>query len=178
MEAPILFNEQKHHLGAVRAFVLTYEGELSQLQSALKPIGTNLMDFYYGSLSLEEIYHELRQQLQAIQCWEATAFSQWLEAKQGFQTIALSDDSTWVLRQGNSAQYYIHLHPGRYSPHTIRIKATSLKTAIAVRVLVQRQAPPLDLATLNHLRSEYLGLSPVKNLLGNQSFNQLMNWLQ
>jgi hypothetical protein len=80
----------------------------------------------------------------------------------------------WVLRLGEQAERYIHIHPGRYSPHTVRVKASALKTTIAASVWMKilNQAK-LTVELLNYVRKEILGTSPVKSLEATEGFVKL-----
>ena len=42
----------------------------------------------------------------------------------------MPDGSAWVLRQGEEGGRYVHVHPGRRTPPTLRVRATVLKTAV------------------------------------------------
>jgi hypothetical protein len=80
------------------------------------------------------------------------------------------------LRLGEQEERYVHIHPGRYSPHTIRVKANTLKTAIALSVWMKvYNHREINLELLNHVRREILAASPVKSLEGTEGFIKLFN---
>ncbi len=82
-----------------------------------------------------------------------------------YYTISIADGSLWILRLGELENTYTHIHPGRYSPHTLRVKAGALKTAIATHVWMQMEGQHiLTLQLLNQARKEVLNASPVKSL--------------
>jgi hypothetical protein len=150
----ILFNALKHHRGYIRrqlqlATVVT-------LPDMLKVLGNSQMDVYYGELDLPALFVEVIKQVDT----DEISYLNWLKSHGGYVEITLSDTSRWVLLHGTEPGKYIHLHPARYSPHSLRVKATVFKTAIAV--IVNGGSP--DLETLNHIRVSMLQLSPVKNL--------------
>jgi hypothetical protein len=60
---------------------------------------------------------------------------------------------------------FLHIHPAKYSPFTIRVRGTTLKTVVALKVLTGKNMQnQLKLQLVNEVRSEKLGLSPVKVL--------------
>jgi hypothetical protein len=66
-----------------------------------------------------------------------------------------------VLRLGDEERF-VHLHPGRWSPATVRVRGNVLKTAFLVLVHVQvHGGDPMDRAVINAVRREHLGLSPL-----------------
>ncbi|RME86518.1 MAG: hypothetical protein D6785_03175, partial [Planctomycetota bacterium] len=78
----------------------------------------------------------------------------------------ISDGSQWVLREGKEElissydlQTFVHIHPGRFSPHTFRIKVNTLKTALVyVFYLMTGEKEGLELF---HFVRKSLQLSPV-----------------
>jgi hypothetical protein len=144
----ILFNALKHHRGFI----------CQQLQTAnvtsLHILGNSQMDIYYGSLDLNSLFREV---IALIPADDEVSYLHWLNG--GYKEITLSDTSRWVLLHGTEPGKYIHLHPARYSPHSLRVKATILKTAMAI--IIAEVVPDLD--TVNHVRRS-ISLSPVKNL--------------
>jgi len=144
----ILFNALKHHRGFI----------CRQLQTAnvtsLQSLGNSQMDIYYGSLDLDALFKEV---ITLIPADDETSYLKWLNG--GYKEITLSDTSRWVLLHGTEPGKYIHLHPARYSPHSLRVKATILKTAMAI--IIAGVAP--DLNTVNNIRRS-ISLSPVKSL--------------
>ena len=90
------------------------------------------------------------------------AFRDWLEPRGGFSGFAAPDESRWILRVGEETGRYVHLHPGRYSPHTVRVPGITLKTAIVTLALArQTGADPLSVAVVNDARKRFLTLPPV-----------------
>ena len=145
----ILFNALKHHLGFIQ------EQLKHSLVPDLKILGNSQMDIYYGTLSLKELYNEV---IVLIPANDEVSYLQWLN--NSYKEITLSDTSRWVLLHGTAPGKFVHLHPARYSPHSLRVKASILKTAIAV--MTTTDTIP-DLHMLNYIRQS-IHLSPVKSL--------------
>jgi hypothetical protein len=60
---------------------------------------------------------------------------------------------------------FLHIHPAKYSPFTIRVRGTTLKTVVALKTKTKLQPNKNpDLKEINSVRSEKLGLSPIKTL--------------
>jgi hypothetical protein len=85
-----------------------------------------------------------------------------------------------VLRLGDERDRYVHVHPGRWSPATLRVRANVLKTAVMVLAYVGvRGGDPLDRALVNRVRGEYLGLAPVgKDPAGEQGIGRFIDVLR
>jgi hypothetical protein len=159
----ILFNDLKHHR---KSICWELEGmTLDNLPEYLKVLGNSQMDIYYGDLNKAVIYLETLSKVKQAGVIDELSYLQWLKDNGGYAEISLSDTSRWILLHGTEPGRYIHLHPARYSPHSMRVKATILKTAIACMVVHPDGTHP-DLMTLNHIRRNILGLSPVKDLAG------------
>jgi hypothetical protein len=148
----ILFNALKHHRGSICRQLQTVT--VASLPAMLKMLGNSQMDIYYGSLDLPSLYKEV---ITLIPADDEASYLAWLNG--GYKEITLSDTSRWILLYGTEPGKYIHLHPARYSPHSLRVKATILKTAMAV--IVSGVVP--DLNAVNDIRRS-LSLSPVKSL--------------
>jgi hypothetical protein len=145
----ILFNAWKHHLGFLRS-------SISQLQPAalreqLLITGNAVMDIYTGALSYEAICQEVEEHLLHNGVNSPQTYMHFIGGAQQYRSIVLSDGAVWVLRLGNDPLLYVHIHPGRYSMHSLRVKAASLKTAIALRV---SGAEVADTAAINRVRQQ------------------------
>jgi hypothetical protein len=81
---------------------------------------------------------------------------------------------------GEAGGRYVHVHPGRWAPQTRRVRANVLKTAVLVLADAARHgSDPLDLARINHLRTSYLGLSPLGRALdGEQGLGEVLDLLR
>ena len=164
MSVPVLFNSLKHHRHALRLFIRKYDtSRLPELSFSLQTIGGSQMDLYKGELVEAAIYQEVTDYLTGLNALAEPAYRQFLLPEQ-YKTVVLSDTSQWVLRLGEKETLYIHIHPGRYSPHTLRVKAATLKTAIALLIWQKDNLGAPDTATLNYIRKDVLQLSPVRNM--------------
>ncbi len=157
----ILFNGLKHHIESVRQLIEVATPD--SLPSNLVKIGGSQMDFYKGRLTQNQIFDEIILLLRGVAVITPSDFRGWINAATGFRILTLSDNSSWILRLSDNLQQYIHLHPARYSPETMRVKAGTLKTCIALAVLDREQRHVTDLFFFNQIRVDYLGLSPIKN---------------
>jgi hypothetical protein len=160
----IQFNALKHHLGAIAHFIATCP--VAELPQQLKILGGSQMDLYLGHLQVNDIGAATLAALQAAGITSQAAYAHWLLQHHGYRKITLPDQSVWILRMGQEETgKYIHIHPGRYSPHTVRVKATVLKTAIALAFYRKNElVKTVDLVTLNQVRAAVINLPPVKDL--------------
>jgi hypothetical protein len=85
-----------------------------------------------------------------------------------------------VLRQGDEAGRYVHLHPGRWAPATRRVRANVLKTAVlALADAALHGGDPRDRTRINRVRRDYLGLAPLgKEVTGGQGLGAVIELLQ
>jgi hypothetical protein len=160
----ILFHPLKHHLGHLADFARSSISEES-FQSALLRIGTSPMDLYTGALTVGEIRAQIWNSLLERGLDEAAAYRAWLAQRNGHARYELSDGSRWILRWGNHPYSFVHTYPGRYSMHTVRIGADSMKTALGL-VRAGVEAPDAD--AINAVRTD-AGLSPAKSRAENRS---------
>lgn len=167
--ANILFNALKHHRGYIHQQIATATPDT--LPELLRKLGNSQMDIYYGYLSMEGLFEEV---LTQIPVGSEADYLEWLHG--AYKEITLADTSRWILLEGNVPGQYIHLHPARYSPESMRVKAPILKTAIACIVCHPGIAHP-DLDMVNYIRKTILHLSPVKDLAQCQHLWQVMNML-
>ncbi|HXG09010.1 MAG TPA: hypothetical protein VNK04_04410 [Gemmataceae bacterium] len=142
-------------------------------------VGTELMDLYVGRLSPAEIAAQVLAALQADNRLAPGAYRAWVEEGGGYRILTLEDGSRWVLRLGETNRH-VHIHPGRWSPQTRRVRANVLKTAVMVLAYVGvHGGDPMDLALVNHVRQQYLGLAPLgKDLAGDQGIGAVIDALQ
>ena len=154
----ILFNALKHHLGYIQTFI--QNNDLERAKEQLLSIGASQMDLYVGELSVQDIENQIVEHLDKNNILDKMLFENFIQTQKDFFEITLSDASRWTLRIGNDATHYVHIHPSRYSPHTIRVRAGILKTAIGLELLKIKNYNTL---IINTLRIE-LGLSPIKQM--------------
>ena len=178
---PLLFNPLKHHLGFIREFVnlnieIGYTTERLPLLKELKHLGGSVMDVYSGPLTPEEICNELLSFLKRIKLAKKTLFINWggKDPKE-FKTISLSDESNWVLKYYDHEERYVHCFPARLSPHTFRIKANTLKSAILYQIFIGKDF--ISEENLNIARA-IAGLSPVKDVFDAEAITEMIEILR
>jgi hypothetical protein len=157
-----MFNAFKHHAGFTRQFVLA--GDYPAILSGSKFIGNCQLDFYYGSLSVESITGDIVRFLSSIGVTDKNSYKEFLDNHGGYYAVELSDQSRWILRWGMTEERFIHLHPARKSPETLRMSGSALKTALAVVSLLWAGKIENTLDHVNAVRVAYLDLPPVKKL--------------
>ncbi len=164
---PVLFNTFKHHAGALRARIAAAAAQgpagLVEAGQYLVVLGTRLMDLYTGPLTPRDLSARILAQLEETGHLERPAFAAWLAAQQGYALVTFAEDeSRWVLRLGNETERYVHVHPGRWSPATVRVRANVLKTAfLAILHARIHGGEPMERERINEVRRAFLGLSPV-----------------
>lgn len=169
---PFLLNGLKHHIGYIRhllpSFPILPEDEFFRL---IHKSGNSVTDFYYGKLSVETICYEIELQLKEIQAFSPENYRRWISGKGLYYCLRISDGSDWLMRRGEFEQRYIHIHPGKYSLHTRRIKSRSLRIVLAMLYYNKEKKSLFSLEALNHIRENKLDLPPVK------SFSDIYFWL-
>ncbi|MBT8381693.1 MAG: hypothetical protein KJO59_04995, partial [Ignavibacteria bacterium] len=162
--SPFKVNCWKHHAEFIAKQInkIMKEEELETLPAILLKIGGSQMDLYLGKLAPLELTEFIKRFLKKHKVFEYESYKQWLfsEGKE-YRLITLQDNSTWTLRMGNQKVNYIHIHPGRYSTHTIRVRALTLKTAVFVMAYlnIYKISSP-DLQLINSVRKEFLKAEP------------------
>ncbi len=182
IQMPLTLNCWKHHAGFIKKQVKFYRGEktsVEELQKTLLVIGESQMDLYVGELSPQKICDEIIGKLKSTGVLAFEAYKKWLFEKESeYKLIKISDNSVWTLRLGKQEERYVHLHPGRYSPVTLRVKALTLKTAIAVLIINYRKSFPLmDTLKINKVRKKILNSPPLKKVSSNSAVVRVINIL-
>jgi hypothetical protein len=180
---PILFNAWKHHAGALRQQIADVRASgveaLVVLPGQLLVMGTELMDLYTGALLPRQIGAAVVAALSGERrlAWEE--YHKWVEAGGGYRVLVLTaDDSSWVLRLGEAGGRYVHLHPGRRTSHTLRVRANVLRTAVLVLAHVAvHGGDPLEVTLINQVRQRFLGLAPIKELEGDRGLRGMIELL-
>ena len=165
---PVLLNCWKHHADFIRSRVKEYKADpapnVSDLRQRLLLIGESLMDLYLGKLTPEEITGSMISYFRKQKILNREDYRVWLTSgRKEYRNLIMKDESIWTLRLGVREERYIHIHPSRYSPHTIRVRSSSLKSAILYCIL-ETQNDKNQLSFINKIRKEYLSLPPLKNL--------------
>ncbi len=166
----IQFNLWKHHLNYIKEQIRNSaslgESALIDIKHEILKIGASQMDLYLGDLSPYTISREIINMLTGLKINNRILYEKWISSGVKFyRSLILSDNSKWILRQGNDDKKYIHIHPARRSSFCIRVKAVTLKTAILVSVLSNIQnSIPENLLLINSIRKEFLEEPPIKSL--------------
>jgi hypothetical protein len=135
------------------------------------------MDLYFGILSPAEISSCIISELRKKGLFDHNVYYSWLsEEENKYQLLTISDGSVWTLRRGNEPERYVHIHPGRYSAHTVRVKSTTLKTIIFI-LAYQKIYPDItvDVSIINKLRLEYLNTPPIKSVRKSSGIHKVLN---
>lgn len=179
LSKPVLLNCWKHHAGFIGSKIREYknsrEPDLNKLLKELLQIGESLMDLYLGELAPGKIAEDVMTYLKKQMDLSRNNFQNWLtEEGNDYRIISLEDTSKWTLRLGEKSDRYLHIHPSRYSPHTTRVRSSSLKTAI-IYGIIEKQETEDQLSFINRLRKEFFELPPLKNL---KSATSLLNLIE
>lgn len=171
---PVTFNPFKHHFGFLKAQTDKWKKQYWEVvKNDLNLIGNNMIDLYCGNLKVEEIIEACFNFAMKKNITDAGSLQEWLFPKE-FKKIKLSDHSEWVVRQGLNSANFLHIHPAKYSPSTIRIRASVLKTVLALKILeVRPENNNLPLQLVNRIRKEKLGLSPVKSITKGKGIDRI-----
>jgi hypothetical protein len=168
---PALLNTWKHHAGWIRTRIAVAVSEgsagVGRLPTEMVVVGSRLMDLYTGPHSPAEIAEFVFADLKAHDRFEFEPLQTWLSAQNEYALTDLPDGSKWTIRLGPADGRYLHLHPGRWAPHTLRVQANTLRSAVVAHahaLITGRSAD--DLAVVNEARGRYLGLLPVRELTG------------
>jgi hypothetical protein len=166
---PVLLNTWKHHAGWIRWRI----GEAVQLGRAgvdalpreMAIVGARLMDLYTGEHTPAAITSQVIELLDRSGHLHFEELAAWLAQQGEYSVIELQDSSKWTIRLGPKDGRYLHLHPSRWSPWTMRVQANTLKSAVmAIATARLTGAAATDLALVNEARRKYLGLGPVREL--------------
>lgn len=166
IQAQITLNAHKHHFQfLVNKIELWKKSDWQQVEPEILLMGENLLDFYTGNLSDEKIEYECFRYFFERGINDKNAFLKWLYPAD-YRKIILSDSSEWVIKPEYDTEKYIHIHPAKYSPNTIRVRATTLKTVVALMIENAAISAQINenLAMVNHIRAKKLQLSPIKSL--------------
>jgi hypothetical protein len=169
IQPPVLFHPLKHHLSWIRSFI----AERAQQGAAMMPdvaaqlltVGNSQMDVYTGALAPAGIAEAVVQHLDRHNLLDPALYNLWLWQSAGYRLVLLPDGSQWVLRWGEVEGAYVHIHPARYSPDSIRVKASTLKTGILVSIWGQLHCgTTIGLDEINQLRKAWLLLPPIRSM--------------
>jgi hypothetical protein len=176
---PINFNCWKHHAGFIKKQIDSVKEikEPDQLKVYLLKIGESQMDLYFGEYSPINISEQILDYLHRNRIYSPDLYKDWF-SKDGkdYQLVELRDKSIWTLRLGDDAERYVHIHPGRYSPHTVRVKAATLKTVILVLCSEKiGEIKTIETQTINRIRKKYLDEPPIKSFSSASGLGRLID---
>ncbi|HYQ59322.1 MAG TPA: hypothetical protein VEP89_18390 [Draconibacterium sp.] len=163
---PIQYNPYKHHFRfLLNELVIWQKNNWDATEMAILSIGNNVFDLYLGQLTPEQVSEEILSYFKTNNITNEAAFNNWL-GHLDWKKIPLSDKSEWLIKKRNQWERYIHIHPAKFSNHTIRVRATTLKTVLTLCVhkIPIRDNAGLNLQSVNKQRISFLRLSPIKSL--------------
>jgi len=168
---PALLNTWKHHAGWICSRIATAAAAgiagVTALPAELAVVGSRLMDLYTGAYAPAEIAEHIFADLKARDLFAYDPLAKWLAERGEYAMTELPDGSKWTIRLGPADGRYLHLHPGRWVPHTMRVQANTLKSAVMAHAHAKLTGgDTTDLAVVNEARKLYLGLLPVRELTG------------
>ena len=175
---PINLNCWKHHVGFIKEQIRSVHSlkDLEKLKKTLLKIGESQMDLYYGNYSPSEIAEQISMELKKKKVFSLDRYKDWLtQNKTDYQLLTIIDNSVWTLRLGENAERYVHIHPGRYSPNTRRVRALTLKTAILTLCFENFGEQKLfNVELINQIRKNYLNEPPLKFVSKESGFGKLL----
>ena len=168
---PALINCWKHHAGWIRSRIAAAASAgsagVAGVIAEMAVVGTRLMDLYTGSFTPAEIAEHVITGLKARDLFGFDSLSKWLAGQGEYAMTELHDGSKWTIRLGPADGRYLHLHPGRWAQHTVRVQANTLRSAVMAHAHAQlTDRAATDLAVVNEARRLYLSLPPVRELTG------------
>ncbi len=173
MKEYFLFHHFKHHLQSLRAWVTAHADNVSdETIRTIKSLGSSQLDMYCGNLTVDEIIQQGAAFLQQQGIDNVAQFAEWVG--NSYKLFTLTDGSSFTMRYIENIKP-AHIHPSRHALGTVRIKANALKTAVLYVIAYGNN--PLDIAALNALRVQYLGLSPVAGKHGIEEIEKAMRLL-
>lgn len=178
---PLVFNPLKHHLGYIKNFILENTGAGRpdaniEVVRELRHIGGSVMDVYTGVMDHTEIGDEFLCYIKAKILTEREIYCTWTgSGRNDFRTIWLSDGSQWVLKYHDNEQRFVHFFPARFSPHSFRIKANTLKSAILYQIFIGKDFVSEE--GLNTARA-IASLSPVKDIFESEAISEMIEMLR
>ncbi len=152
---------------------------MPDVAAQLLTVGNSQMDVYTGTLPPTAIAEAVVQYLERHNLLDPALYNLWLWQSAGYRLVLLPDGSQWVLRWGEVEGGYVHIHPARYSPDSIRVKASALKTGILVSIW--RRLHPgtsIGLDEINQLRKEWLLLPPMRSMEEAEGLRRVLDRLR
>jgi len=178
---PFVFNPLKHHFGYIRRFIteaISLKPDDGELQEILSGIGAPMTDIYFGDLSVQEILDTTSTMLKERDVISLSSYREWLNNEKMYRFLELPDASKWIFLEGRNEERYIHFHPAKYSELTFRVRGSTLRTVIAVKIKGADQPENwFNVGFVNDIRSSLLGFSPVKRVVKDRGIGRLMQMI-
>jgi hypothetical protein len=178
---PFLFNPLKHYLPFIKDFVTGHsagisDSDLKELTREIRHIGTCVMDIYSGQLGMEIIFDEITGFLASNGLLKKDIYRNWTGTKfSEFRLVTLSDGSQWTLKYYDHESRFVHVFPARSSPHSFRIKANTLKSAVLYIIVIGKDY--ITEEDLNAARA-LAGLSPVREVADAEAVTEMIEILR
>jgi hypothetical protein len=158
---PVLFNPFKHHRNYILHILKSISSEA--ITCLLESVCNNYIDIYTGNLTPENIGEEVIKILRSELVLHENDFTHWVSSKSGYRQIKLKDGSEWIVRKSDDPERYVHIHPARTGPFTVRFKGSTLKTIYMLKTCSAKSQDLPSLEEVNRIRSA-ISLSPIKQL--------------
>lgn len=175
----MLFNPLKHHLlFQIHSILDEQSRTIDNFLRIKKFIGTGPMDLYTGEMPVPEIMNHCKMIANTENLFNAKAYKNWLRAESAdkdYRLLEFPDGSTWVFRLGKHPKRFMHIHPGRNSEKSIRIKPNTLKTIIAIIFEHGFMTEMPTIEQISNVREKYLELEPLDE---NENIQAIVNLLQ
>jgi hypothetical protein len=134
------------------------------------------MDVYAGTLTIPAILEQAGCFLKENLLFSHDGYRNWTGIRSSdYRSLHLSDASEWVLKYYASNKRYIHIFPARSGPHTFRVKANTLKSALLYIILSGKDF--ISEEEINNVRA-FAGLSPVKELSESEAIFRMIEVLR
>lgn len=169
---PINFNPLKHHQIEIVHFL--DEASKSDLLPLSDSISHNNVDIYAGKLSSDKICRSIISIARRNGFFLREDFEDWLRFSRGHRYLCIEDKSIWIIRRGDDDERYMHIHPAKSGPYSIRFKGATLKTVYQLKNKYPAISGPPSLNMVNLARIE-IGLSPVKRLMAGKGMLKCWN---
>jgi len=169
---PINFNPLKHHQLEIIHFLDKASDSLRLKFS--ESLCHNYIDIYTGRLSSDEICRLITTIARRDGFFSREEFDNWLKSSRGHRYMCIEDGSIWIILRGDDDERYIHIHPAKSGPYSIRFKGATLKTVYHLKSKYSTMTGPPPLNMVNHARIE-IGLSPIKRLIPDKGILKCWN---
>ena len=178
--APYLYQAWKHHLPFLRERI--ERAQASGLEGAdgiegLKRTGDSVTDIYTGRMEVSELLRAIGENLGDLPLMDPAAYRNWLGDK-GYRTLSLGDASRWVLKEADDPARWVHLHPARHGPLSVRVRGKTLRTAFMVCLEAAHLGiDPMSRELVDRVRASYMGLSPIRSLDRKEGLGRIIELL-